>query len=96
MGTKAATVVIGVRQNVNTQRSIDNPYTHLAVSIILQAYEDLKALHGAERGYVQQSLVTKWEIINFLRSKWCGLLLSCQDAVTQEQVESAAWSILEN
>ncbi len=94
MGAKAASVKLGIRSNNGEVHNIDNPYTHLAASIILQAYDDLKALDGAERGYVEQSPVNKREIINFFRSKWCGLLLTCQDAVTQEQLEQAALAVV--
>lgn len=94
MGANAAAVKIGLKSKTGAVRDIDEPYSHLAVSIILQAYDDLKALDGAERGYVEQSPVNRWEIINFFRSNWCGLLLTCQDAVTQEQLEQAAWAVV--
>ena len=34
------------------------------------------------------------EVLHFLKSEWCGMLLSCQSAVTQERIESAAMAVL--
>lgn len=96
MGTNAAAVKTGFKSKTGAVHNIDDPYSHLAVSIILQAYDDLKALRGEERTYIDQSPVSKWEIINFFRSNWCGVLLSCQNAVTQEQMLDVAWTVLEN
>lgn len=100
MGAKTAAVKLGIRANSaransGEVRHIDNPYTHLAASIILQAYDDLRNLKGEEVGKIEQSTVDRWEIITFFRSRWCGFLLSCQDAITQEQAEAAAWAIFE-
>ena len=77
-------------------RKIDDPYSHLAASIIIQAFEDLKNLEGEESAILTSSVVGRYEILNFLRSKWCGLLLSCQSTVTQEKIESAAMAVLKN
>ena len=96
MGTNAATVKIGLKSKTGAVRNIDEPYSHLAVSIILQAYDDLKALQGADKAYAESSVVSKWEIINFFRSNWCGILLSFQETVTQEQLQEAVLSVLEN
>lgn len=96
MGIKATAIKIGVKSKLGVLHNIDDPYSHLAVSIILQAYDDLKALGGEEKGYIESSVVSKWEIINFFRSKWCGILLSCQNAVTQEQMQDAAWAVINN
>lgn len=96
MGTNAAAVKIGLKSKTGAVRNIDEPYLHLAVSIILQAYDDLKALQGTDKAYVESSVVSKWEIINFSRSNWCGVLLSCQNAVTQEQMQAAALAVIEN
>lgn len=48
MGAKAAELKMSVRPHYGENRKIDNPYTHLAASIIIQAYEDLKALKGQD------------------------------------------------
>lgn len=71
-------------------QNIDEPYSHLAVSIILQAYDDLRILDGEDFGYIDNGPVDKWEIVNFFYSEWCGVLLNFQDAVTQEEVRDAA------
>lgn len=96
MGIKAAGVKLGVKSKPGVLHKIDDPYSHLAVSIIIQAYEDLKALDGEEKAVIDSSTVGRAEILRFLRSEWCGLLLSCQTAVTQERIESAAMAVLNN
>lgn len=94
MGIKATTVKMGVKSKPGVLHNIDDPYSHLAVSIIIQAFEDLKALDGEEKAVLYSSTVERTEILRFLRSEWCGLLLSCQTAVTQEGIESAAMAAL--
>lgn len=94
MGIKAAGVKLGVKAKPGALQKIDDPYSHLAVSIIIQAYEDLKALDGEEKAILDSSGVGRDEIMRFFKSEWCGLLLSCQTAVTQERIESAAMAVL--
>lgn len=96
MGIKAAGVKLGVKSKPGVLHNIDDPYSHLAVSIIIQAFEDLKALDGEEKAVLDSSTVGRAEILRFLRLEWCGLLLSCQTAVTQERIESAAMAVLNN
>ena len=96
MGIRAATVKTGIKFKPGAVQNIDEPYSHLAASIIIQAYDDLRALDGCEHRILDQNVVNKWEIINFFRSEWCGVLLSCQNAITQEQAEAAAWAIFDN
>lgn len=94
MGIKAAGVKLGVKSKPGVLHKIDDPYSHLAVSIIIQAYEDLKALNGEEKAVIDSSTVGRAEILRFFKSEWCGLLLSCQTAVTQERIKSAAMAVL--
>lgn len=96
MGIKAAGVKLSIKSKPGVLHNIDDPYSHLAVSIIIQAYEDLVALDGEEQAVLDSSTVGRAEILRFLRSEWCGLLLSCQSAVTQEKIESAAMAVLNN
>jgi hypothetical protein len=96
MGIRATEIKMGVKSKPGVLHNIDDPYSHLAVSIIIQAYEDLVALDGAEKAVIDSSTVGRAEILRFLRSEWCGLLLSCQTAVTQERIESAALAVLNN
>lgn len=93
MGVKRDAIQMSNRINSGELRNIDNPYTHLAASIIIQAYDDLKALGGSDRKIVDAQNVTKYEIINFFRSPWCGRLLSCQEAVSQEMAIRAAYDL---
>lgn len=74
-------------------KNIDEPYSHLAASIILQAYDDLRCLDGRDSGYIDGYHVNKWEVINFFHSNWCGVLLSFQDAVTQDDVRDAVMTL---
>lgn len=94
MGIKAAGVKLGVKSKPRVLHNIDVPYSHLAASIIIQAFDDLKALGGKEKGVLDSSAVGRYEILEFLRSDWCGLLLSCQSAITQEKIETAAMAVI--
>lgn len=94
MGIKATTVKMGVKSKPGVLHNIDDPYSHLAVSIIIQAFEDLKALEGEEKATLVSGTVYRSEVLHFLKSEWCGMLLSCQSAVTQERIESAAMAVL--
>lgn len=96
MGIRATEIKMGVKSKPGVLHNIDNPYSHLAVSIIIQAFEDLKALDGEEKAVLDSSTVGRAEILRFFSSEWCGLLLSCQSAVTQERIESAALAVLNN
>lgn len=94
MGVKLANVKSGVQSRPGVLCRIDNPYAHLAASIIIQAFEDLKALDGDKKRRIDSEYVWETEIMKFLRSEWCGLLLSCQSTITQENIEAAAEAIL--
>lgn len=96
MGKKTAYIKKNIKASRNTLpiQLVSDPYSHLAVSIIIQALEDLKWLDGEERGVIEQSNVSQGEIMSFFSSGWCSLLLSCQHAVTQEGLVSAAKSFL--
>ena len=96
MGIRASEIKMGVKSKPGVLHNIDNPYSHLAISIIIQAFRDLKALDGEEQAILASGVVGRYEILNFLRSEWCSLLLSCQSTVTQEKIESAAMAVLKN
>lgn len=49
MGIKAAGVKLGAPSRPGVLCRIDNPYSHLAASIIIQAFEDLRALEGDKK-----------------------------------------------
>lgn len=94
MGIKLANVKSVARSKPGALCNIDEPFSHLAASIIIQAFEDLKALDGGKKRRIDSEYVWETEIMKFLRSDWCGLLLSCQSAITQENIEAAAEAIL--
>lgn len=89
MGARSATDKGGFKHIPGAERNIDNPYAHLAVAIIIQAWSDLKNLENADYAKIDSSTVNKWEVLNFFRSKWCEKLLSCQEAVTFAQLNDA-------
>ena len=62
-----------------SDRAIDHgefsdPYTGIAAMIFIQAVSDMDFLHGEDSTYRDSSLITKWEILNFLRSDWASFL----------------------
>ena len=93
MGVRAAAVKTGFKNKLSlTEEITDDPYSHLAVSIIIQAFDDLRALNGQERITFIGQVINKHEVVNFFTSDWCDFLLSCQNAVSHEQLESAVFS----
>ena len=62
----------------------ESPVIGLVVMIFFQAYSDLKALKGRNEMYANGNLVTRWEIMNFLRSDWAHFLASAIDVSEQE------------
>lgn len=54
--------------------SFSDPYTGLATMIFVQAAVDLHYLDGRDRAYNNSSVISKWEILNFLRSGWAEQL----------------------
>ena len=89
MGASSVAVKRGFKHTTNEERNIDNPYAHLAVAIIIQAWSDLTNLENADSAVIDSGTVRKWEVVKFFRSKWCEALLSCQEAVTFAQLSAA-------
>lgn len=54
--------------------SFSDPYTGLATMIFVQAAFDLHYLDGRDHAYNNSSMISKWEILNFLRSGWAEQL----------------------
>lgn len=65
------------------------PMENLAAAIVYQAVQDAQALvQGNEfKAKNNAGLVTKWELINFFRSKWCATLLGCTELNGEEIIE---------
>lgn len=63
------------------------PYTAIATMIFVQAAADLSFL--GERSYAKREgvQIDRWEIINFLRSKWAATLAAAL-GVTEEQLNA--------
>lgn len=54
--------------------SFSNCWTGLAAMILLQAIRDLENLGCTESKAFYGKVVTRWEIVNFLRSPWAEFL----------------------
>ena len=89
MGAVSVSTKRGFKHIHGTERNNNNPYAHLAAAIIIQAWLDLKRLENSECTTMDSSMVNKWEIINFFRSKWCETLLSFQETITLSKLNSA-------
>lgn len=77
---------IGVDYN-----AFDSPYTGLATMIFAQAQNDLELLGGAEYANKGGSMVSKWEIINFLRSPWAEFLAT---SIGVETIELEQYTLM--
>lgn len=62
----------------------ESPYTGLAAMIFVQMEQDIQALDGREQVSVNKTLLSRTEILNFLRSDW-GKFLA--ESVGIERVE---------
>lgn len=51
-----------------------SPWTGLAAMILFQAVDDLYFLNGRDAARRNDSVVRRWEILNFLRSPWAEYL----------------------
>lgn len=56
--------------------NFETPYTGIATMVFVQAVSDLSYLNGREWVRKDGTIIRKWEIINFFRSKWCAVLAS--------------------
>lgn len=54
------------------------PHENLALAIVTQAVNDARTL--MDGGKVRNGgVVSKWELLNFFRGQWCGVLLGTSD-----------------
>lgn len=65
------------------------PHENLAAAIVYQAVKDAQDVVSGRtpRNPYQAGVVSKWELINFFRSKWCATLLSCTNLTGEEIIE---------
>ena len=63
-----------ILDNAIDYEAFSDPYTGLATMIFVQAAADVNVLGGNERVYKNGSMISKWEIVNFLRSEWADEL----------------------
>ena len=73
-----------ITQKLHDYNEFTSPYTAIAVMIFAQAATDLKTLGGRDRTYIDGILLSKWEIVNFLRSPWAGFLAGALDISDKE------------
>ena len=55
---------------------IKNPYRLLACGVICRAWLDYRALKDVEECVMDSKLVTRKELDEFFKGRWCELLLS--------------------
>lgn len=64
------------------------PHENLAAAIVNQAVKDAEDLaRGKLRVPLSRAGTSKWELINFFRSKWCATLLGCTDLDGEQIIE---------
>ena len=65
------------------------PHENLAAAIVYQAVRDAQDLAVGKKPKVPQHawIVSKWELINFFRSRWCATLLACTNLTGEEIIE---------
>lgn len=63
-----------------------DPFIYLATMIIFRAVLDANLLGPKDHRTINGENVSKYELLNFFRSRWCATLISFQDSVTHEQV----------
>jgi len=71
---------------ITTGLDFTNPYTYLATMVIFRAVIDANLLGQSEYRRMDGENVSKYELLNFFRSKWCSVLISFQDSITHQQV----------
>lgn len=62
-----------------------DPYAHLAVAIILRAYDDLKEASPTPKSIYEGNTMSKESILDFFCSDWCATLLSFQNEISHEE-----------
>lgn len=69
----------------NSYEDAGDPYRLLAVRIFEQTAADIAALDGQDSTFFMSQRITRYEILNFLRSKWCFALAGGLD-LQREQI----------
>lgn len=59
-----------ILDNAIDYNAFSDPYTGLAAMIFVQAAADISVLGGNDRVYKNGTMISKWELVNFLRSEW--------------------------
>ena len=63
------------------------PHENLAVAVVAQAVKDAQDLASGKLIPLVSVSASKWELINFFRSKWCDTLLGCTNVSGEEIIE---------
>lgn len=75
-----------------------DPMVNLASAIVHQAVRDAYAVAG--KGVMDNARdaagVNKYELLNFFRSKWCGILIGCTDLEAETLIERTGLNELFN
>lgn len=70
------------------QKEIADPWERLAAGIVIQAINDARAFKD---GYVPQiqigANISEFEVTQFFKSRWCGLLLGTTDIQPKQIME---------
>lgn len=71
---------------ITTETSELPAHLNLALAIVGQAVRDGRSI--VRRNSVSRApQATRWELINFFRSQWCGVLLGCTDLTGEDIME---------
>lgn len=75
-----------------------DPLVNLATAIVYQAVRDAFAIAGKGVLDVPQEAtgVNKYELLNFFRSRWCGILIGCTELETETLIERTGLNELFN
>ena len=75
-----------------------NPLVNLATAIVNQAVRDALAVGGKGTLDAPKEAygVNKYELLNFFRSKWCGILRGCTDLEAEALIERTGLNELFN
>lgn len=71
---------------ITTESSELPPHLNLAMAIVAQAIRDGHRV-VAGTGVKRAPQATRFELINFFRSQWCGVLLGCTELTGEELIE---------
>lgn len=78
-----------ILENAIDYDKFDDPYTGLAAMVFVQAAADIDSLRGRDAMYRDTLMVTRTEIVKFLRSDWADFLA---DAINLDRRDVIAFA----